>query len=234
MSSYLFVRIGLGRPSGQDRRPDLRRGAGRHPGPGQACPRGLRNHGQDRCGDRGRRGHHHRVGGHRGAGAQGDQRHRLRQLERRLRRPHLRDHQHARQAVARHQPGRGPQEPRAAGRRRPGPDVRLRLHRGAGIHARPAVLQPPAGGAAGQGAQERPAQVAAARRQEPGDPALQRRRQSDRRPGRGGALDPARSGHQAGRPGRGGARAHPQAGAAEEVACVAPQEQGAHQPATNS
>ena len=77
-------------------------------------------------GDRRRRSHHHRVGRHRGAGAQGDQRHRLQQFRRRLRRPHLRRHQHARQAVAGHQPGRRPQEAGRTGRGRPGPDVRLR------------------------------------------------------------------------------------------------------------
>ena len=120
------------------------------------------------------------LGRHRGARAQGHQRHRLRQLRRRLRRPHLRDHQHARQAVARHQPGRGPQEARRTGRRRPGPDVRLRLQRGAGVHAGADLLLAPPGRAAGQGAQERQAAVAAPGRQVAGHAALRRRQ--DRRP----------------------------------------------------
>ena len=56
-------------------------------------------------------------------------RHRLQLLRGRLRRQDLRHAQPHRQAVARHQPGRGPQEPGEPGRRRPGPDVRLRHQR---------------------------------------------------------------------------------------------------------
>src|SRR3546814_490733 len=48
----LHLRVGLRRPSGQDRRPDLRRRAGRDPGPGQPTPPRLLNHSQDRRGDR--------------------------------------------------------------------------------------------------------------------------------------------------------------------------------------
>ena len=175
----LHLRVGVRRPPGQDRRPGVRCRPRRHPGPGQARPRGLRDPGQDRRGDRRRRGHHHRLGGHRGAGAPGHQRHRLRQLRRRFRWPHLRHHQHARQAVAGHRRRRGRhrqegQEAGGTGRRRPGPDVRLRLQRGPGIHAGADLLQPPPGRAAGQGAQEEElaAAVAAPGRQEPGHPAL--------------------------------------------------------------
>ena len=115
-----------------------------------------------------------RVGRHRSADAQGHQRHRLRQFRRRLRRPHLRRHQHDRQAVARHQPGRGPQEAGRPGRGRPGPDVRLRLQRGRRSSCRRRSTTPPAGRAAGQGAQERQADVAAPGRQVAGHPALRR------------------------------------------------------------
>jgi hypothetical protein len=57
--------------------------------------------------------------------------------------------------------------PGGAGRRRPGPDVRLRLQRNRRADARPHHLRPPAGAAAGRNAQERRAAVAAPRRQEP-------------------------------------------------------------------
>ena len=67
----LHLRIGLRRPSGQGRRPDLRRRARRDPRAGQARARRLRNHGQDRRGDRRRRNHHQRVDRPRGAHAQG-------------------------------------------------------------------------------------------------------------------------------------------------------------------
>ena len=188
----LHLRVRLRRPSGQDRRPDLRRRPRRHPGAGQARPRRLRNDGEDRRGDRRRRSHHLRLGRHRGAGAQGHQRHRLRQLRRRLRRPHLRDHQHARQAVARHQPGRGPQEARGTGRGRPGPDVRLRLQRGAGVHAGAAVLLAPPGRAAGQGAQEPASSSGCARTRSRRSPCATRTAPTDRRPRRRRAVDPAR------------------------------------------
>ena len=226
----LHLRIRVRGPPGQDGRPDLGRRPRRHPGAGQARPRGLRDDGEDRRGDRGGRSHHLGMGRHRGAGAQGHQRHRLRQQRRRLRRPHLRHHQHARQAVAGHQPGRGSQEARGTGRRRPGPDVRLRLQRGAGVHAGPAVLLAPAGRTAGQGAQVRQAQVAASGRQVAGDPALRGRHQQDPRPRRRGAVHPARRGREAEAAGRGRLRDDPGAGAAEGMAGLAEEEQGAHQP----
>ena len=145
-----------------------------------------------------------RLGRHRGARAQGHQRHRLRQLRRRLRRPHLRDHQHARQAVARHQPGRRPQEAGRTGRGRPGPDVRLRLQRGAGVHAGADLLLAPPGRAAGQGAQEKKSQLPWLRPDAKSQVTLRYENgNNDRRPRRRRAVDAARPGHQAEGPGRG-------------------------------
>ena len=60
-------------------------------------------------------------------------------------------------------------------RRRPGPDVRLRLRRDAGADARADLLRAPPGRAPGAAAQGRPPAVPAPRREEPGDDALRRR-----------------------------------------------------------
>ena len=82
-------------------------------------------------------------------------------------------------------PGRQPRP----GRRRPGPDVRLRLRRDAGADAGADLLRPPAGRAPGGPAQRRPPAVAAPGRQEPGHAALRRRQAAlDRHRG---AVDPA-------------------------------------------
>ena len=88
-----------------------------------------------------------------------------------------------RQAVQRHRPGRGPRERRLPEhrRRRPGPDVRLRLRRDAGADARADLLRAPAGGAPGPVAQGRPPALPAPRRQEPGDDALCRRQAAQHR-----------------------------------------------------
>ena len=125
-----------------------------------------------------------RVGRHRVAGAQGHhQRHRLRQFRRRLRRATCAIINMLGKAVAGHRRRRTHRRrPRSRKNRarRPGPDVRLRLQRSPGIHAGADVLQPPPGRAAGQGAQERQAEVAAPGREVAGHPAL-RRNSGDRR-----------------------------------------------------
>jgi S-adenosylmethionine synthetase len=76
-------------------------------------------------------------------------------------------------------------------RRRPGPDVRLRLRRDARADARAHLLRPPPGGAPGPAAQGRPPALPAARRQEPGDDALRGRQAPQHR--HRGALHPARA-----------------------------------------
>ena len=63
--------------------------------------------------------------------------------------------QHHRQAVARHRHGRGSQRQAQAGRRRPGPDVRLRHQRDRRADARADHARPPAGQAPGRGAPQR-------------------------------------------------------------------------------
>ena len=100
------------------------------------------------------------------------------------------DHRH-RRAVGRHRDGRG-----QAGRRRPGPDVRLRVHgdRGADAAAHHALAQ--AGAAPDRGAEERRARLPPARRQEPGVGALRRRQAGVRRDR--GHLDPAQPRRDAG------------------------------------
>ncbi len=170
----VHLRIGLRRPSGQDRRPDLRRSAGRHPGAGQARPRGLRDDGQDRRCDRGRRSDHQCLDRSGSADPQGHSGHRLQQFRRRLRRRDLWRAQPDRQAVAGHQPGRGSQEPRAAGCGRPGPDVRLCHQRNRQLHAGGDPPLAPPGRAAGQDPQEEElgAVLAASGRQVAGHPAL--------------------------------------------------------------
>ncbi len=50
----VYLRVRVRRTSGQARRPDFRCGARCHPHPRQERPRRLRDHGQDRRGDRGR------------------------------------------------------------------------------------------------------------------------------------------------------------------------------------
>ncbi len=74
----------------------------------------------------------------------------------------------------RHRHGRGREQGPRAGRRRPGPDVRLCHQRNRCADARADLLLPSPGRAPGAAAQERHAAVAASRRQEPGDPALRK------------------------------------------------------------
>ena len=85
----------------------------------------------------GRRDHHHRDGGFPAGRARHHQAHRLRQHRVRHRLQGLRRAGGLRQAVARHQAGRGQGAGRSVepGRRRPGPDVRLRLRGDAAVHA---------------------------------------------------------------------------------------------------
>ena len=129
-----------------------------------------------------------------------------------------------RQAEQRHRPGRGPRQrrPPQHRRRRPGPDVRLRLRRDARADARADLLRAPPGRAPGAAAQGRPPAVPAARREEPGDDALRRRQAAlDRHRG---AVEPARpeperdADEDEGLVHRGGDRGDHQAGAAEGVA----------------
>ena len=66
-------------------------------------------------------------------------------------------------------------------RRRPGPDVRLRLRRDARADARADLLRAPPGRAPGAAAQGRPPALPAPRREEPGDDALRRRQAAQHR-----------------------------------------------------
>ena len=146
---------------------------------------------QHRPGGAGRRDHHQRPCGLHPGRARHHQAHRLRQHRIRHRLQGLRRAGGVRQAVQRHRPGRGPRErrPPEHRRRRPGPDVRLRLRRNAGADARADLLRAPAGGAPGPAAQGRPPALPAPRRQEPGDHALRGRQAAQHR--HRGAVDPA-------------------------------------------
>ncbi len=170
----VYLRVRVRRPSGQSCRPDFRCRAGRHPCPGSECPSGLRNHGQDRRGDRLGRDHHRCLGRHRGPDAQGHPGDRLRLIRGRLRRCYLRRAEPDRQAVSGHQPRCRPQECPGAGCRGPGPHVRLCMQRDTRPHAGADLLLASAGRAAGQGSQEQEfaAAMAAPGRQEPGNAAL--------------------------------------------------------------
>ena len=128
-----------------------------------------------------------------------------------------------RQAEQRHRAGRRPGErrPPEHRRRRPGPDVRLRLRRDARADAGADLLRAPPGRAPGAAAPRRPHAVPAPRRQEPGHAALRRRQAAlDRHRG---AVEPARARDERrqedeDRVRRGGDREHHQAGVAQGVA----------------
>ena len=113
-----------------------------------------------------------------------------------LRRRRLRRHGVLRPPVARHRAGRRPRVRRLPepGRRRPGPDVRLRVRRDADADAVPDLLRASAGAAAERSAPRRPAAVAAARREIAGDGPLRRRQADERRHRR--AVDAASSEHE--------------------------------------
>ena len=115
----------------------------------------------------------------------------------------LRGDHRARQAVARHRPGRGHRargahrrrlerrRARRGRRRRPGHDVRLRHARDPGAHAAADLAGPQARPPPGRGARGRHAALPAPRRQDPGHRPLPRRRAGRDR--EGPDLDPARA-----------------------------------------
>ena len=189
----LHFRIRLRRPPRQGGRPDL----GRHPRrdlhAGPALARGRRDAVQHRPGGAGRRDHHQRARRLHPGRARHHQAHRLRQHRVRHRLQGLRGAGGLRQAEQRHRPGRGPRErrPPEHRRRRPGPDVRLRLRRDARADARADLLRAPPGRAPGAAAQGRPAALPAPGREEPGDDALRRRQAAQHR--HRGAVQPARA-----------------------------------------
>ena len=134
---------------------------------------------------------------------------RLRLLDQGLRRRLLRRRGLDRAAEPRHRPGRrhGLREPhrwrrpaRQAGRRRPGPDVRLRLRGHRRADAAADLARAPAGRAPDRGAQERRRRLPASRRQDPGHHRLRRRPGGPARHRR--AVHPARRGRLARRPAR--------------------------------
>jgi hypothetical protein len=124
-------------------------------------------------------------------------------------------HGHRRQAVARHRAGRerGRGHVPRPGRRRPGPDVRLRLQRNPGADADADPPRAPPDRAPVRTAQGRPPAVAAPGRQIAGVDPLRRRQAAFHRHRR--ALDPAPSRSLARRADRGGDRGDHQAGGAE-------------------
>ena len=139
---------------------------------------------------------------------------RLRLVGQGLRRRDLRREHRHRRAVARHRAGRRhrPRDPRRgrrrpagrSGRRRPGPDVRLRDQGHPRADAAADRAGPPAVAQADRGPQERRAGLPAARRQDPGHRAV--RRHHAGAAGHRRAVDPARRRH---RPGRDADPGHP-------------------------
>ena len=218
MSEFpVHVGIGVGRSSGQGRGPDLRRGARRD---SRARPHGTRRGGDarvDRARRDGRRDHDQGERRLRARRARNDPRHRLQRPRAALRRRRLRGDGLLRPAVAGHRAGRRPRVGRLPepGRRRPGPDVRLRVRRDAGADAVPDLLRASAGAAAKRGAPRRPAAVPASRREVAGHRALRGRQAGRRRHGR--AVDAASSvdERQAERARRSGDRGDHQAGVPE-------------------
>ena len=189
----LHLRIGLRRPSRQGRRPDLRRDPRRDLRAGPALARRRRDAVQHRPGRARRRDHDQRARRLHPGRARHDQAHRLRQHRLRHRLQGLRGDGLLRQAEQRHRAGRRPgqRRPPQQRRRRPGPDVRLRLRRDARAHAGADLLRAPPRRAPGAAAQGRPPAVPAPRREEPGHDALRRRQAALDRHRR--ALDPARA-----------------------------------------
>ena len=156
-------------------------------------PRGRRDADQHRPGGAGRRDHDQRARRLHPGRARHHQAHRLRQHRVRHRLQGLRGAGRLRQAEQRHRPGRRPRQrrPPEHRRRRPGPDVRLRLRRDARADARADLLRAPPGRAPGAAAQGRPPALPAPGREEPGDDALRRRQAAQHR--HRGAVDPARA-----------------------------------------
>ena len=141
-----------------------------------------------------------------------------------LRRRRLRGHGLLRPAVARHRARRRPRQRRVPepGRRRPGPDVRLRLRRDAGADAAADLLRAPAGAAPERSAQGRSPALAAARRQVAGHRALRRRQAGRDRHRRAVDAAPPEHERQAEGAGRSGDRGDHQAGAAGRACSTAP------------
>ncbi len=202
----VHVRVRHRGAPGQDLRPDQRRDPRRDAGARPPLPRRRGDPGHHRSGPRGRRGDHRGLRRDPPCGPRHHPADRLRLLRQGLRRLLLRRLGVHRSAVPRHRPGcrqgaraadhrrRGPAG--RPGRRRPGPDVRLRLRRHPGAHAAADRAGAPAVGPPQRGPQEQRARLPAPRRQDPGDHRLRRhhpRRHRHRR-----AVHPARCGHLAG------------------------------------
>ena len=149
---------------------------------GSARPGRRGDAGIDRAGRDDRRDHDRSQARLRAHRARHDPPHRLQRPGAALRRRGLRGDGLLRTAVARHRARRRSHVRRVhePGRRRPGPDVRLRLRRDADADAVPDLLRAPARAAAERGAPRRPAAVAAPRREVAGHGAL-RRRQAEQR-----------------------------------------------------
>ncbi len=153
-----------------------------------------------------RRDHHRGLRRHPRHRARHDLRHRLRQRGVRLRRQHLRRDGRHRRAVARHRPGRrrirrgalGHRRRRGrvrqAGRRRPGPDVRLRLRRDRRLDAPAGACRASHGRTPHRGPPERRGAVPAPRRQDPGH--LRLRRRPPGAAAHGPGVDPAQRRHR--------------------------------------
>ena len=168
----------------QDRRPDLRRRARRAARRGPDEPRRLRDDGHDRPRLHRRRDHDQGLRRPAHDRARDDQGGRLHPRQVRLRLRDLRGDLGDPRAVARHRDGRRPGR-----RRRPGPDVRLRLPRDRGADAAPDHAGAQADAAAGAGPARGPDRLPAARRQEPGHGRVRGRQADPRR--RGDRLDAA-------------------------------------------
>ena len=132
--------------------------------PGPAQPGRRRDAADHRAGRRGRRGDHHGLRRHQADRPRPDPEDRLRLLGEGLRRRVLRRDGGHRRPVRRHRPGRRHRSRVAhrlgrrdgqAGRRRPGPDVRLRLRRHRRADAAADHDRPAAGRAADRGPQRR-------------------------------------------------------------------------------
>src|SRR5574343_246979 len=219
----LHFGIRFGRPSRQGRRPDLRRHPRRHPGTGSARPRCRRNPLQHRPRRPRRRNHHQRQRRLHSSCPRHDQAHWLRQHRLRHRLQGLRRAGRLRQAEPGHRPGRqqGLRRRSRPGRRRPGPDVRLRLRRNPVADAAADLPVAPPGRTPGHAAQGRPPALGPPRRQVAGHHQVRRRQPLLHRHRR--AVLPAFARHQPGGPARGDHRTDHQAGAAQGT------DQGRHQ-----
>ena len=149
--------------------------------------------------------------------ARHDPPHRLQRPRAALRRRRLRRHGVLRPPVAGHRAGRGSRLRRLPepGRRRPGPDVRLRVRRDAHADAVPDLLRASPRAAAERGAPRRPPAVPAPGREVAGHRALRRRQAEERRHRRAVDAAPPEHERQAEGARRGGHRGDHQAGVPE-------------------